>query len=157
VKRKSVDAKGGRRLIVGGGMPARAFHAMRLCRAPTLAQWVTALYLLASRVVGFGQRSLDPAAPPQPDLSAYALPDGALPWICSARDDSGGKEERASQVVCAACLLTAAPGLPPATSALLPPSGASQLTYRAAFDVRPGGITVSLPPARAPPAALARS
>ena len=88
------------------------------------------LYVLASLGVGFSHGAL---RLPGPDLSAFVLPDGTLPIICSTNKKTNGEESdrtAAHQPRCDACMLTAAPGLPA-------PGGAALLIVRPTIAEKP--------------------
>ena len=68
--------------------------------------FIAVLYGLAMLLMPLAHR---PVRPSTPDLSAYALPDGSLPLLCSPAKGDGSRSRTAA--VCEACLLTAAPGL----------------------------------------------
>jgi len=90
------------------------------------------------------------------DLSAYALPDGTLPLLCSSALGGSGPRTR-SAAVCDSCLLTAAPGLVLAGLTIGAPDAAPPLRVMGSADEPcPGGqrFTSAARP-RAPPAALA--
>lgn len=80
---------------------------------------IAALYALAMASLPFAHRQ--PATAAAPDLSAYALPDGTLPILCTTNPNGSGKSQQGSGT-CDACRLTSAPGLVlPALAALPPP------------------------------------
>jgi hypothetical protein len=66
-----------------------------------------ALYVLAAATFGFAHKPITPAS--NVDLAAYALPDGSLPFVCGGGKGVPGGKHACS--ACAACLLSAAPGL----------------------------------------------
>ncbi len=68
--------------------------------------FIAVLYGLAMLLMPLAHR---PVRQSTPDLSAYELPDGTLPLLCSPA--KGGGSRSRSFTVCDACLLTAAPGL----------------------------------------------
>jgi len=68
--------------------------------------FIAVLYGLAMLLMPLAHRPVRQSAP---DLSAYELPDGTLPLLCSPAKGGGSRSQ--SIAVCDACLLTAAPGL----------------------------------------------
>lgn len=81
-----------------------------------------ALYALAAVVLGFAHRMPVSAAE---DLSAYLLPGQTVVDLCRDGDAApSDPAHHAGRALCDACLLTAAPGLPPVSAALpTPPAG----------------------------------
>lgn len=126
---------------------------MRRLRTSRVAhQFVVALYGLAMLLLPFAHRQLVPE--PKPDLSAYAMPGGALPVICTTNGKDGKPSSASGH--CDACRLTSAPGLLAAAPAVEPSVFAipAQLAVRAAFISigRPSEIVAE---PRAPPRRLA--
>lgn len=102
--------------------------ARRILRAT-----VAALYALAMASLPFAHRQAATAA--EPDLSAYALPDGTLPILCTTNLKGSGKSHQGSGT-CEACRLTSAPGLVlPALGALPSPAIATCVCIVAHVDV----------------------
>lgn len=83
-----------------------------------------ALQLLAAIVVGFAPHAVAGVrVGPDPASTAFVLPDGSRPSICGT-DAPAGSDHAAAGSICAACLLAAAPGLPPpADGVALPDPG----------------------------------
>jgi hypothetical protein len=81
---------------------------------------VAALYAVTMLLLGAAHAPVaGTVAKPVVDLAAFLLPDGSLPDLCIVAD--GGSGDPASNhlpaSLCDACLLTGAPGLPPASAA----------------------------------------
>ncbi|MEW6257231.1 MAG: hypothetical protein AB1592_14860 [Pseudomonadota bacterium] len=112
-----------------------------------------ALYALAMLLLGFAHMPSAAQGVPQ-DLSAYALPDGYLPDICLGKDEAPSGTH-APTPVCAACLLTAATGLPPAAAGLAAPVVFSLLPLLPEASAPRGVAPQKAHPARGPPATLA--
>ncbi len=88
----------------------------RLVRRVLLASYVLAVALL-----GFAHQPISLVR--VADLSAYALPDGSLPFICGAgKSGAGAHGGKHACAACSACLLTAAPGLLDDHDHRLPPA-----------------------------------
>ena len=80
---------------------------------------VAALYAVAMLLLGVAHAPLvGTVAKPSVDLAAFLLPDGSLPDLCVVADEGSGDPapHHAAASLCDACLLTAAPGLPPPLS-----------------------------------------
>lgn len=102
------------------------FRRLRLIR-----QWLLALYVLSMASLGFAHQALILPAP-APDLSAYVLPDGTLPVVCTPDmgDAPAGSLPHLNAALCDACLLSAAPGLLPCAGVLPPQRVAAAATAR---------------------------
>jgi hypothetical protein len=127
---------------------------MRRLRRHKYAKLIIAgLYGLAMLLMPLAHRPVRQATP---DLAAYALPDGTIPLLCSPQPGKPGAPSGRSVAVCAACLLTAAPGLIIAGLVLAPPVATPPMRLGAAIApsvVVERPVTAARP--RAPPAALA--
>ncbi|RUO99222.1 hypothetical protein [Hyphomicrobium sp.] len=78
----------------------------QLRRNIVVRDFLLALYVLSAATFGFAHKPITIAS--SVDLSAYALPDGSLPFICGGKNGPAGKHVCA---LCDACLISAAPGL----------------------------------------------
>jgi len=118
-----------------------------------------ALYVLAVATLGFAHKPISfskVSGPAATDLASFAMPDGSLPEICRIGGAGAPGNTHHVGAACAACLLTAAPGLPatnmdvggPTFSAvcrIVPVAQARLIDRRLATAARP----------RAPPRSLA--
>lgn len=97
-------------------------NTMRTARRRAIPVVAAILYALASVLVGLAHR---PAASVAPEAAAVTvmLPDGSVPVICGPAEP--GDAGRATAAICGACLLVAAPGLPPPAAVLESPGRAS--------------------------------
>lgn len=123
---------------------------LRRCRNRQIRLAVSALYTLASLLLVAGHQPRPAKA--APDLSAFTLPDGTTPVLCTQNGltDSHGDIDSSN---CEACRLTAAPGLGPVAVPIVPaPSHCQAFLAPAAVVVLAGRLAVSAAEARAPPA-----
>jgi hypothetical protein len=114
---------------------------------------VVALYGLAMLLMPLAHRPLNLGQ--SPDLSAFALPDGTIPDLCTTAPGKGGKPGGRS-TVCDACLLTCAPGLVIAGLEVMPVVASAPVRLGSRFQmlvVARRFVTAARP--RAPPHALA--
>lgn len=127
---------------------------MRSLRRHTYARLIIAgLYGLAMLLMPMAHRPVRQATS---DLTAYALPDGSAPLLCSSLSGQSRGPNGRSIAICDACLLTAAPGLVIAGLMLAPPPATPPM--RIGFATEPivvgqKDLTDARP--RAPPANLA--
>jgi hypothetical protein len=70
---------------------------------------MTALIVLSALGTGFAHRMS--AGDPEPDLSAFVLPDGSIPFLCKASPD--GSHPSGDGDDCPACRLVDASVMPP--------------------------------------------
>ncbi|MEM7635182.1 MAG: hypothetical protein AAF299_11520 [Pseudomonadota bacterium] len=120
----------------------------------TLGTVTRLLCVIALLFVGFAHRM--PAAPPQPDidLSAYAMPDGTLPVICSSPSDTGDGSGTAGFFGdCEFCRLAGAAILPGPQDVAAPPCAAAVVAVRTAHDLTDFPIHFAGTPTRGPPTA----
>jgi hypothetical protein len=118
--------------------------------------WVVALYALAMLLVGAVQKGMLTESALSGAATAYALPDGSMPGICSTGGSSAdGKGEQQGQhadmACCDACLLVSAAGLPVAELAAVSLADFPSVTYIASSN--PGALPRSThaPQSRDPP------
>lgn len=127
---------------------------MRRLRCHTYAKLIIAgLYGLAMLLMPMAHRPVRQASP---DLSAYALPDGTLPLLCSPTSRAPGAPSGRSIAFCDACLLTSAPGLVVAGLVFTPPPASPPLRLGLTIETRRIArrmVTAARP--RAPPFGLA--
>ncbi len=115
-----------------------------------LSAVVLALYALAALAVGFAHKPLAPAA--AGDLAALALQADAPLSLCS-HDGGAPAHPHVASVLCDACALTSAPGLPPAGQCALPapPARAMAPAFGKVAQFAPPALHAPL--SRGPPAA----
>jgi hypothetical protein len=108
---------------------------VRSVRTLVLRWLVLALFVLATGTASLGHHGLaaGPVAPQPSDLAAFVLPDGSRPDLCLTGTEQSG-DEKGHASVCDACLLSAAPGLPPTAIFALPVPIAAALSPTIAQD-----------------------
>lgn len=122
---------------------------LRRCRDKKIGLAVSALYALASLLLVAGHQPRPATA--APDLSAFTLPDGTTPVLCTQRDPADGHSEVDSDG-CEACRLTAAPGLGPVAVPAVPAPSFRQIVLTSTVGgIRTGRLATSTAEARAPP------
>ncbi len=122
---------------------------LRRCRNRQIRLAVSALYALASLLLVAGHQPRPAQA--APDLSAFTLPDGTTPVLCTQNGLTGGHSD-IDNPECEACRLTAAPGLGPVALPAMPAPSFRQIVLApAAGVVLAGRLATSTAEARAPP------
>ena len=123
---------------------------LRRCRNKKMRLAVSALYALASLLLVAGHQP--GAAKAAPDLSAFTLPDGTTPVLCTADGPTDNHDDVESSG-CEACRLTVAPGLGPVAVPAVPAPSFRQIVLAPTVGVvLAGDLATSTAEARAPPA-----
>ncbi|MDE2361280.1 MAG: hypothetical protein KGM42_01270 [Hyphomicrobiales bacterium] len=114
---------------------------------------LAALYAFATIMLGFAHQPVAAAQAVGPDLSAYVLPDGTAPILCS---ELGGVDHGARHGVshpCEACALTAAAGLICAPPAVFHAAEFVVLAHARTAQAQFAPAVLPAPTSRGPPSA----
>jgi len=113
-----------------------------------LAALAALVYALASILAGLSHRP--PVAEPTSQI-AWILPDGSAAVVCLGHEADKSTPHGGASGLCDACLITAAPGLPPVAAAVIATRAGILRVPRPAEYALPARPVVASASARGPP------